>query len=232
MSTRYETWLSELKKEQRGLKASQHRVPLWNGWELQYHKPNRSQALSLDLLSHVPEPYKKGPIELEVGPGKGEFIAARAARFPNRFFLGIDRRSDRVASSTKKLQRQQGQDNWLILREDACSFDPSKLPSLEVFHLYQPDPWPKNRHHKHRFFRAPEAKAFAHAVRIGGELRLSTDHLGYFIEMIDLVKTWGSFDLITIYEKNFLMSEPMTHFEGIFLKKKETVFKAYFQRAR
>jgi|GEM_PF-869617 len=230
--SRYDAWLEHLKEEQLGLKPRQHRVPLWNGMELQYHIATRSQTLSLDLRSQIPEEFRNHPIEVEVGPGKGEFIAARAARFPNRFFLGIDRRLDRAELSTNKLKKHEGQNNWLIIREDACSFDPEKLPSLRVFHLYQPDPWPKTRHHKHRFFRSPEAKAFAHAIETNGELRLSTDHLGYFIEMLDLVKTWGLFDLITLYEKNFEMSAPMTHFEGIFLKKQETVFKAIFRKAR
>ena len=120
--------------------------------------------------------------------------------------------------------------NSAIIREDACSFDPEKIPPIEVFHLYQPDPWPKKRHHKHRFFRSPEAKAFAHAIRQGGEMRLSTDHLGYFYEMIDIVKSWNSFELTLLIEKQHYMSPAKSHFENIFMKKEEPVFKAFFRR--
>lgn len=228
MISRYELFFDELRQEQSSLKASQHRVALWNGLELQYHIPNRSQELFLNLKEMIPDSFQSWPIELEVGPGKGEFIAARAARFPNRFFVGIDRRFDRAELSTKKLKKHESQKNWIILREDACSFDTQKLPELSVFHLYQPDPWPKNRHHKHRFFRSPEAQAFAFAIKRGGELRVSTDHLGYFLEMIELIKTWDQFELVSFYEKNHHMSDPMTHFESLFLKKFETVFKATF----
>jgi tRNA (guanine-N7-)-methyltransferase len=226
---RYSEAFEELRREQEGLKASQHRSRLWNDLELQYHIPTRSQTLSLDLKQSVPKEFLSSPLEVEIGPGKGEFMARRAARFPNRFFIGIDRRSDRVKSTQSKLGRQ-SIDNWVILREDACSFDPNSLPPIDILHFYQPDPWPKFRHHKHRFFRSPEASAFAHAVKSGGEFRLSTDHLGYFLEMLDLIKTWEIFDLVTLYEKNWAMSEPMTHFEGFFMKKKETVFKAVFLR--
>lgn len=229
-NTRYQKWFEEIEQEQKGLKPAQHKVSLWNGKHLQYHIPNRSQKLFLSLEEQIPQLYRSWPLELEIGPGKGEFIAARAARFPKRFFLGIDRRLDRAELSTKKLKKHEGQNNWLILREDACSFDTAKIPPLSVFHLYQPDPWPKFRHHKHRFFRSPEAKAFAFALKVGGELRVSTDHLGYFIEMVELIKTWDVFDLVSLYEKNHHMSEAMTHFEGLFLKKEETVFKAVFKR--
>ncbi len=227
--SRFRSFLEVLEREQKGLKPSQHRTPLWNGFELQYHIPNRAQELSRNLGQEIPEAYKSSPLEVEIGPGKGEFMARRARRFPDRFFIGIDRRLDRVKLTENKLARQ-GQDNWIILREDACSFDPNSIPPLQVLHLYQPDPWPKFKPHKHRFFRSPEAQAFAHAIREGGELRISTDHLGYFLEMIDLVKTWKIFELVSLYEKTWAMSEAMTHFEGLFLKKKETVFKATFRR--
>jgi tRNA (guanine-N(7)-)-methyltransferase len=230
--TRFREVSDELRREQEGLKESQHRTKLWNGLELQYHIPNRAQTLALDLKESVPADFASRPLEVEIGPGKGEFLARRAARFPERFFIGIDRRLDRVRLTEGKLERQgQGHDrNWIILREDACSFAPEKLPAIDVLHLYQPDPWPKFRHHKHRFFRSPEARAFAHAVKKGGEFRLSTDHLGYYMEMLDLIKTWNAFDLVTAYEKNWTMSPALTHFEAYFMRQKQTVFKAIFRR--
>ena len=227
--SRYLEVFRELQREQDGLKESQHRSKLWNGLELQYHIATRSQQLSLDLGAAIPAAFQGTPLEVEIGPGKGEFLARRAARFPERFFIGIDRRLDRVKLTQNKLEKQT-QKNWLILREDACSYDPEKIPAIDVLHLYQPDPWPKFRHHKHRFFRSPEARAFAHAVKDGGEFRLSTDHLGYFLEMLDLIRTWDAFDLITLYEKNWTMSEPMTHFESFFMRQKQPVFKASFRR--
>jgi tRNA (guanine-N7-)-methyltransferase len=227
--SRYLQFRDELDREQKALKQSQHRSRLWHGAELQYHVANRAQDLSLNLRDSVPKNYLDSPLEVEIGPGKGEFLARRARRFPERYFIGIDRRLDRVRLTQNKLNCGE-RDNWTILREDACSFDPGTLPAIDVLHLYQPDPWPKFRHHKHRFFRSPEARSFAHAIKAGGELRISTDHLGYFLEMVDLIKTWDIFDLVSLYEKTWAMSEPMTHFEGLFLKKKESVFKAVFSR--
>lgn len=218
-----------IQKEQRQIKPSKNSIELWDGCKLQYHIPTRSQGLSIDLNRSIPEDKKSFPLEVEIGPGKGEFLANRASLYPEKYFLGIDRRLDRVQLTENKLKRTDHQ-NWQIIREDACSFNADLLPEIDTLHLYQPDPWPKSKHHKHRFFRSPEAEAFSMAVRKGGELRLSTDHIVYFYEMLQRVKTWGCFSLTSLIEKQSHMSLANSHFENIFLKKNEPVFKAHFTR--
>ncbi len=226
---RLSTIIEVIEKEQHTLKESQHTIELWNGKRLQYHIQNRSQKLFLDLKSYVPEEFKNHRLEVEIGPGKGEYLAARAKEYSDRYFIGIDRRLDRVQLTEKKLKRNE-HCNWQIIREDACSFSPELLPEIDVLHLYQPDPWPKFKHHKHRFFRSPEAEAFAMAIKPGGELRLSTDHIAYFYEMLERVKTWKTFSLNLLIQKQQHMSPALTHFESLFLKKKEPVFKAHFTK--
>src|SRR4051812_40290906 len=103
------------------LKATKHRIVLSDGRELQYHLPmRRSEALS--LRSHLPEEAATLPLEVEIGPGKGEFIAARAALHPERFFVGIDRRQDRFDLTEKKLLRKTEGKNWVLIRDDARGF--------------------------------------------------------------------------------------------------------------
>jgi len=218
-----------IQKEQNALRERQHTIKLWNGKKLQYHIQTRSQTLELDLSEYVPLEFRDLPLEVEIGPGKGEFLATRAKQFPDRYFLGIDRRLDRVQLTEKKLKRNDHL-NWQIIREDACSFSIEKLPKIDVLHLYQPDPWPKFKHHKHRFFRSPEAEAFALNIKKGGELRVSTDHIAYFYEMLERIKTWECFTPSLIIEKKSFMSPALSHFEGLFLKKNEPVFKAHFVR--
>ena len=198
------------------LKASKKRIRLFDGRELQYHTPaDKVEAKSLaDCIPHGK--FKK--LEVEVGCGKGEFIFRRARQHPQTFFVGIDRRLDRVRLSEKKFHRVTTA-NCVVVREDARSFLFRELPAIDVFHLYQPDPWPKARHHKHRFFRSPEAHIWAEAIRRGGELRISTDNRQYFEEMLDIVCTWQLFAPAIVHKKDCFMSEPMTYFEGIFMRK-------------
>jgi tRNA (guanine-N7-)-methyltransferase len=224
--------------KERLLKASQHRITLLDGRELQYHRP-MATVEPLHLSDALPPEWKekilgaprvRHKLEVEIGPGKGEFLARRAAEHPDRFFLGIDRRLDRFRLTQKKLERAAAGKNWCVLREDARAFLETELPPIQILHIYHPDPWPKTRHHKHRFFRSPDARRWAEAVVPGGELRLSTDHREYFIEIIDIVQSWKRFELGLVFEKRAHMGAAQSHFENIFFRKNEPVFKAVFVR--
>jgi tRNA (guanine-N7-)-methyltransferase len=45
--------------------------------------------------------------------------------------------------------------------------------------VYFPDPWPKKRHHKRRFFQRGALEHLARALRPGALLRVVTDHSEY-----------------------------------------------------
>jgi tRNA (guanine-N(7)-)-methyltransferase len=214
------------------LKESKHRILLRDGRELQYHQPFH-KADVVPLLDRIPAEHRQARFEVEIGCGKGEFIARRAAAHPDRYFVGIDRRSDRVDLTQRKLNRvaetESGR-NWIVLREDARCFLESALPPIQILHIYHPDPWPKSRHHKNRFFRSPDARKWAQAIVQGGQFRLSTDHRGYFEEIMDIVGTWDFLRLETLYVKAPDMGPPLSHFEGIFLRKQEPVYKALLTR--
>lgn len=213
------------------LKEGKHRILLKNGVELHYHPPFK-KADSLRLHDFLPEQWspERTPLEVEIGCGKGEFIAGRAAALSDRFFVGIDRRLDRHRLTENKLKRIQVADesNWRVLFEDARSFVKNEMPPLSALHVYHPDPWPKARHHKHRFFRSPVARAWAMALQKGGILRISTDHKEYYDEILAVCDSWDFLKKIVTFTKN--RGSPVTHFEGIFLKKGEAVYKACYYR--
>lgn len=231
---------TSITSDRKALKESKNRILLWNGEELQFHCP-RPKGSPLELGQYIPEACKSWPLEVEIGPGKGELLAARARAFPNHYFIGIDRRVDRVRLSENKLKKftdqknlaadeLSGPKNWTVLREDARCFLSNELPKLDGLHLYQPDPWPKDRHHKHRFFRSPDAQKWAAALKVGGFFSFSTDHNGYFQEMIDIVKTWGFLEMNWAWKKTRLSGPAKTHFEGIFLRQNKPVYKALYSK--
>ena len=214
------------------LKDSKHRIYVADGRPLQFHVP-RFRAEPLDLLSQLPESWKGKGLEVEIGPGKGEFLARRASEHPERVFVGIDRRQDRFELTEKKLKRLDSVEeskNWIVLRADARSFLEAGLPQIEILHVYHPDPWPKARHHKNRYFRSPDAKRWAEAIRAGGALRLSTDHREYFEEIIDICHSWEFLKLSLIFKKTVETGPAFSHFESIFFKRNEPVYKAVFER--
>lgn len=212
------------------LKTSKSRIVLKDGRELQYHVPRVETETLCSLQDNLPPEWKGQSLEVEIGCGKGEYLARRAAANPQTFFVGIDRRHDRFALTEKKLKRLAEGKNWVILEADARLFEMQHIPLLDCLHVYHPDPWPKARHHKHRFFRSPQAKAWSEALKPGAALRFSTDHSEYFEEVLEIVATWPHLKREWVYKKQSHHGEPITHFEKIFLSKNEPVFKALFVR--
>ena len=105
---------------------------------------------TFDLGAFVPE---GTPLEIEIGCGNGRFIAANAAKHPDVRYFGVERMMERVRKCSRKAQ-QGALDNLTIVRVEAGRFVRELLPErcVRAMYLFFPDPWPKRRHHKNRFF--------------------------------------------------------------------------------
>jgi tRNA (guanine-N7-)-methyltransferase len=121
------------------------------------------------------------PLEVDIGCGNGTFLAAMAARHPERNFIGIERLAGRVRKSCRRLQRQ-GLANVRVLRLETAYAVRHTLPAatVSVFHLAFPDPWPKRRHHRRRLVQPEFLDAVHRALEPGGEVRITTDDAPYF----------------------------------------------------
>jgi tRNA (guanine-N7-)-methyltransferase len=121
------------------------------------------------------------PVALEVGSGKGLFLANAASAQPGWNFVGVElsrkyarRAAERVAK--KRLA------NVRVVAGDARLFLGRFVPpaSLAAVHVYFPDPWWKARHKKRRVFSEPLVVDIERALRPGGELGVATDVEEYF----------------------------------------------------
>src|SRR5262245_66388009 len=96
------------------------------------------------------------PVELEIGSGKGLFLANAAAARPRHNFLGVEmsrKYAQRAIERVAGLRRI----NVRVVVGDARQFVARFVPtsSLRAVHVYFPDPGWKARHKKRRVFGAP-----------------------------------------------------------------------------
>ncbi len=121
------------------------------------------------------------PVEIEVGSGKGTFIVNQSRKHPEVNYLGIEWANKFYKYSVDRVRRW-GLSNVRLLRADAREFIAKYVSdaSVRVFHIYFPDPWPKRRHNRRRFFQEDNILQVIRCLKKNGQLRLATDHKEYF----------------------------------------------------
>ena len=132
---------------------------------------------------------RAGPVHIEIGTGKGTFLLNQAGAQPGDNFLGIEWARKYYRYAVDRIGRW-GLTNVRIIRTDAATFLADFIPdnSVECFHIYFPDPWPKKRHHKRRFICPANLEHLLRCLKTGGQLKIATDHADYF-EQIKTVLT-------------------------------------------
>ena len=149
---------------------------------------------------------RPGRLHVEIGSGKGTFLLNQARAQPDDNFLGIEWTRRYYRYAVDRFGRW-GLTNVQIIRTDAAAFlaDFVQNNTVDCFHIYFPDPWPKKRHHKRRFFCPANLEQLIRCLKVGGQLRIATDHADYFdqiekvvtarsdkLEKIDFLPTAGA----------------------------------------
>jgi tRNA (guanine-N7-)-methyltransferase len=118
---------------------------------------------------------RMAPLVAEVGAGIGDWLVARAAAAPEADHVGIELRYKRTVLIARRI-RVAGVRNAVAVRYHASFlddlFDDS---SLDAIWLNHPDPWPRERHEKHRLVSEHFLADCARLLRPGGAFNLRTD---------------------------------------------------------
>lgn len=124
---------------------------------------------------------RTGPVEIEIGSGRGRFLTDEAAARPGTSFLGAEIEVEYARIAQARADRMD-LTNVRFARLDGKAFVLARVPagSLAALHVFFPDPWPKKRHAKRRLFTPDFVRAAAVALVPGGLLRVATDNLPYF----------------------------------------------------
>src|SRR5437879_4289122 len=91
------------------------------------------------------------PVEVEIGPGRGELLLAYAAAAPSSNFFAIERAARAAAAIMEKVAARRLA-NLRVVAGDARCIIARLVPdaSVAAHHVYFPDPWPKPRHRVRR----------------------------------------------------------------------------------
>ena len=167
---------------------------------------NEEQLLSFDK-----------PYYLEIGSGKGQFLVDMAKKYPDKFFVGVERNVTCCGFTAKKLVEGKIINAKLMFINAEILMVNIKDESIDGIFLNFSDPWPKKRHHKRRLTTESYVNNYYRVLKKGARLVIKTDNPDLFaftlenvtdsqfkmIDKTDDYQEYDEFDTMTEYEKSF-----------------------------
>ena len=161
-------------------------------------------------------------LHVEIGMGKGGYINAMAAMYPEEGWIGIERDHSAAATAARGLIEDETKTNRneRMIAGNAESLLEWFAPGeIDVIHLNFSDPWPKTYTHKRRLSSAKFLEMYRIVLNEGGTIRMKTDNVGlfedsvlYFLQngftfsefSVDYRRKEHPEDAVTEYEQRFM----------------------------
>lgn len=116
---------------------------------------------------------------MEIGMGTGDYLTALAKQNPDKFYLGVEIKPDRVYRGLEKA-RELGLSNIAFLQTHVERLQEYRLPKVHQLIMLFPDPWPKDRHHTRRMTSAGFLKLYQQVIHKDGHFFFKTDDESLF----------------------------------------------------
>ncbi len=176
---------------------------------------------------------RHAPLEVEVGSGKGLFLARASGQHPERNFLGIEIARKYARYAAARLAKQQCRNAVMICGDGLALFQNWFADaSLAAVHVYFPDPWWKKRHKKRRVMNEQFLRDVERTLAASGRLHFWTDVEEYFQTTLALiqatVKLVGPLEVAERAAEHDL--DYRTHFERRTRKSELPVYRAEFEK--
>ncbi|MBS1595502.1 MAG: tRNA (guanosine(46)-N7)-methyltransferase TrmB [Bacteroidetes bacterium] len=189
----------------------------------EYHETQLYDASGqrLDLKGHWNELVFKNnhPITLELACGKGDYAVALAARYPDRNFIGVDIKGPRIHTGAKQAH-EQGLHNVAFARikiQNILNF--FGTGEIDEIWITFPDPYPKDRHEKHRLTYKEFLAKYEQVLKPGGVVNFKMDDMDMFHYTRDSALAYGG---EILYYQEDIYSAP--------LEREELSIKTFYEK--
>jgi tRNA (guanine-N7-)-methyltransferase len=129
------------------------------------------------------------PVYVEYCSGNGTWIVDKAKEYPDCNWVAIEKDFDRVRKIYSK-RHNYGIKNLFIVSGEGFITTKHFFPDNSITKIFInfPDPWPKDRHAKHRIIKAPFVHELARILHEEGSMLFVTDHEAYSEEAITIFR--------------------------------------------
>ncbi len=179
---------------------------------IRYKKWARPELESAPFYIDNPEEIKgkwhetfknKAPINMELGCGKGSFIANLAVRNPDINYIAVDLVDPMLGVSKRnieKVYKENGReiDNIILTRHDIerIQLFMSKNDVVDRIYINFCNPWPKPKHRKKRLTHTKQLNLYREFLKDDGEIFFKTDDDDLFKDSLKYFEEAG-FEIIS-----------------------------------
>ncbi len=171
------------------------------------------------------------PLIIEMGCGKGEYTVDLSGKYPERNFIGIDKKGARMWRGAKtSIEANRPNVAFLRIRaENICQvFGPAEVDEIWITF---PEPQPNSPRHSKRFTSPEFIERYRKLLKPGGLIHLKTDNDMFYNYTLDVISEQGH---KLLYSNNDLYANPddsevkdvidvQTHYEKIWLSQGLTI---------
>lgn len=175
---------------------------------------------------------RAGPLEIEVGVGKGMFLQQTAPEHPELNYLGIEL-SHKYARFAAFRFAKHGIENVRMVDADAQRVFREVLPAgcAQAVHVYFPDPWWKARHKKRRIINPAFVQQIERVLSPGGRLHFWTDVQEYYQTSLQVLAEHTSLaGPLAIADDSPEAASYRTHFDRRKRMAGKTIHRAQFRK--
>jgi len=135
-------------------------------------------------------------LSLEIGFGEGDFLIELAKYSSNINFVGLEIKKSRFIKAIRQAHKLK-LENIKFIHMDASInlMQIFKKNSLNKVYINFPDPWPKERHKKHRIINKEFLYQVFEITKENCYIEIASDHKKYIDLIIDEFKNTGSYIL-------------------------------------
>jgi len=164
---------------------------------------------------------------LEIGFGDGSFLIEIAKNNTDWNFIGIEIKVKRFRKAVKRAEGENIANLKYLLMDVRIAVEEVFYPNtFSKVYINFPDPWPKERHKKHRIINTQFLSNLSRIIKPKGIIEIASDHEEYISSILETLEDTGIFKSIFPlpgYVHN-IPTRPTTRYELEFMEEEKEIY--------